>query len=80
MSALSLTTRTGDNLEDSSTKNLVCIMHFLNLSSMSKALKSLTARKPNSLRGQASTLTYFSTCPFGQLTKTRGSGEPVSLT
>ena len=29
---------------------------------------------------QASILTYFSTCPFGQLTKTRGSGEPVSLT
>ena len=29
---------------------------------------------------QASPLTYFSTCPFGQLTKTRGSQEPVSFT
>ena len=29
---------------------------------------------------QASTLTYCLTCPFGQLTKTRGSQEPVSFT
>jgi hypothetical protein len=44
------------------------------------------------MKYQASTLTYFSTCPFGQQNKkincpkklikitTRGSGEPVSLT